>query len=381
MPKKVLFVVDNLVMGGLTKVLENLLKNLDLDKYDVDLLVLHYYKDMKIEINPKINILNGNKYFSYIDDSLKKIIKRKDIKAFWNKLKLALKIKTGLIKSVIEKSRKDILVKEYDVEVAFSDGFSHIFVANGNTKNKIAWMHTDISIQNDSKRYYKLIKESLEKMMHCVSVSEKVGQAYKEIYGLDEVITINNIIDDDNIKKAAEESCDSFKKEKINLISVGRVESAKNYRRFINIHKRLIDDGYEINSFVIGDGLERQELENLVKEYRIEDSFKFLGRKDNPFPYVKNADIFILSSDYEGLPTVLYESIILGTPCVSTNVAGANEILQNKYGIVVDVSDDALYGGVKKILDDHEFLDQIRKNISNYKFNKEKIMEKIESIL
>ncbi len=382
MPKNILFVVDNLVMGGITKVIANLLKNIDYKKYNVDLLVLHYYEDMKIDLPENVNIISGNDYFSYVDVSIKRILKDKDLKKFFNKLKLVFLLKTGLIKNMIAKSRRKLLTKKYDTEIAFSDGFSHIFVAYGDTSNKIAWMHTDISVQNDSRRYFKLVKNSLNKMDMCVCVSDKVKQSYVDMYGVKRIQTIHNIMDVQKIKKDSTEKFESpFVKDKFNLISVGRIESQKNYRRFITVHKKLIDDGYSINSFVIGDGIELDELKKLVKDNGNEDSFKFLGRKDNPFPYVKDADLFVLSSNLEGLPTVLYEAIIVGTPCISTDVAGAKEILGNTYGMVVNNSDDDLCLGIKKILDDKKILEQYKSNLELYNFNNDEIMSKIEEIL
>ncbi len=382
MAKDILFVVDNLVMGGVTKVLANLLNNLDSEKYNIDLLVLHYYKDMKLELPTNVKIIDGNKYFSYIDESLKRILKNKNLSSFFNKLKLVISLKTGKIKKIIDKSRKEILNKKYDTEVAFCDGFSHIFVANGNAPNKIAWMHVDISVQNDSKRYYKLVKESLHKMDMCVCVSDKVLEAYKEYYDIDKIQTIHNIIDDEKIKSDADEDFDNiFSENKISLVSVGRVDAQKNYRRLVNVHKKLIDEGYNIQTFVIGDGIEKNELENLVKQNKNCDTFKFIGRKDNPFPYVKNANLFVLSSSYEGLPTVLYESIIVGTPCITTDVAGVHEILEEKYGMVVDNNDNALYEGLKYLIENKELLDKYRNNLQNYVFNNKDIIRKIEKIL
>lgn len=384
MPKNILFVVDNLVMGGITKVLSNLLQNLDEKKYNIDLLVLHYYEDMCIQIPKNVKLIKGNEYFSYVDVSIKKILKEKDLKQFFNKVSLVMLLKSGKIEKKIKKARDKILKKDYDTEIAFSDGFSHIFVANGNTPNKIAWMHTDISVQNDSKRYYNLVRESLEKMNMSVCVSDRVRDVYKSYYDLDDdkIQTIHNIINDIEIKNKGNEKIDvEYSKDTVNLISVGRLEFQKNYTRFIKVHKKLIDDGYKINSYLIGDGLEYDKLSNLVKEKKIDNTFKFLGRKDNPFPYVKNADLFVLSSILEGLPTVLYESIILGTPCVSTLVAGAKEVLKDEYGLVVENSDEGLYNGLKRILDDKGLLKKYKSNAAMYKLENSDIINKIEKIL
>lgn len=384
MPKNILFVVDNLVMGGITKVITNLLVNLDPEKYNIDLLVLHYYEDMNVKIPEYVNIIEGNKFFSSVDVSIKRIMKEKNVSEFFKKLSLVISLKSGRIRNKIVEARKNILTKKYDTEIAFSDGFSHIFVANGDTPNKIAWMHTDISVQNDSKRYYNLVKESLKKMNMSVCVSDRVREVYKSYYDLDDdkIQTIHNIIDVDEIKNKGNEKIDiEFSKDVINLISVGRLESQKNYERFINVHKKLIDDGYKINSYLIGDGLEKEKLENTIKEQKIEDTFFMLGRKDNPFPYVKKADLFILSSILEGLPTVLYESIILGVPCVSTEVAGAREILKDKYGLITKNDDEALYCGIKKVLDDKKLLDTYKSEVSMYKSENSDIIRKVEKII
>lgn len=384
MPKNILFVVDNLVMGGITKVITNLLVNLDPEKYNIDLLVLHYYEDMNVKIPEYVNIIEGNKFFSSVDVSIKRIMKEKNVSEFFKKLSLVISLKSGKIRNKIVEARKNILTKKYDTEIAFSDGFSHIFVANGDTPNKIAWMHTDISVQNDSKRYYNLVKESLKKMNMSVCVSDRVREVYKSYYDLDDdkIQTIHNIIDVDEIKNKGNEKIDiEFSKDVINLISVGRLESQKNYERFINVHKKLIDDGYKINSYLIGDGLEKEKLENTIKEQKIEDTFFMLGRKDNPFPYVKKADLFILSSILEGLPTVLYESIILGVPCVSTEVAGAREILKDKYGLITKNDDEALYCGIKKVLDDKKLLDTYKSEVSMYKSENSDIIRKVEKII
>lgn len=384
MPKNILFVVDNLVMGGITKVITNLLVNLDPEKYNIDLLVLHYYEDMNVKIPEYVNIIEGNKFFSSVDVSIKRIMKEKNVSEFFKKLSLVISLKSGRIRNKIVEARKNILTKKYDTEIAFSDGFSHIFVANGDTPNKIAWMHTDISVQNDSKRYYNLVKESLKKMNMSVCVSDRVREVYKSYYDLDDdkIQTIHNIIDVDEIKNKGNEKIDiEFSKDAINLISVGRLESQKNYERFINVHKRLIDDGYKINSYLIGDGLEKEKLENTIKEQKIEDTFFMLGRKDNPFPYVKKADLFILSSILEGLPTVLYEAIILGVPCVSTEVAGAREILKGQYGLITENDDEALYCGIKKVLDDKKLLDTYKSEVSMYKSENSDIIRKVEKII
>ena len=227
-----------------------------------------------------------------------------------------------------------------------------------------------------------LVKESLLKMNICVCVSDKVMQAYKELYGIKNIQVIHNLMDTEKIINQSKEPMDvEYSKDCINLVSVGRLEWQKNFKRFANVHKRLIDDGIKINSYLIGDGIEKEDIKELVKKNENEDTFHILGRKENPFPYVKNADLFVLSSNLEGLPTVLYEAIILGVPCISTDVAGAKEILADKYGLVVENDDESLYIGLKNVLNNRENMVKYKENLLEYKVENSEIMEKIYKVI
>ncbi len=382
MKKKLLFVVDNLVMGGVTKVLSNLLNHLDYDKYQVDLLVLHYGEDISTVLPEQVGLIKGDSTYKYIDKSIGSILANKDIKALLGKLSLVFALKSGAIKARIRRSRARILPKDYDTEIAFNDGFSQIFVAQGKSKRKIAWMHTDVSVFNDSARYVGLISESLKKMDAFACVSSQVKSAYEQLYGIENATVIHNIMDAPKILRDAELPPDFlFDKTKINLLSVGRLCEAKNFLRFIRIHSMLMQQGYPIHSYIIGEGEDRPLLEKEIAALGVGESFSLLGRKDNPFPYVKQADAFILSSDHEGLPTVLFEALILGIPCVSTNVGGAGEILKDgKYGIISDVDDVALCEAIKEMLYDDN-LAAYRNAVKNYDYSVSSIISQIEELL
>ncbi len=381
MKKKLLFVVDNLVMGGVTRVLVNLLNNLDYEKYQADLLILHYYEDTEISLPEQVTIIKGDNTYKYIDRTIGSIISSRDLKALCGKLSLVLALKSGFIKKLIRRSRKKMLTSCYDTEIAFNDGFTQIFVSQGNSKRKVGWLHSDISVFNDSARYKTLIEESLKKMDAVVCVSSQVKAAYVQQYNIKNACVIHNIMDADKILKNAESPVVlPFDADHINLISVGRLCEAKNYFRFIRVHKMLLDSGYPVHSYIIGDGSDREMLEKEIADNGVCDSFTLLGRMENPFPFVKGADIFVLSSNHEGLPTVLFEALILGTPCVSTKVAGAPEILGDRYGILSEKSDEALFTALKEMLI-KENLDSYRLAASNYQYSANSIIMQIEDIL
>lgn len=381
MKKKILFVVDNLKMGGVTKVLVNLLKKINSSKYEIDILVLHFYEDMVIEIPKEINILKGGSKFSFIDENIGKILKEKNIIKLLKKISLVLKIKTGLILKSIKKDRNNNLKKNYDVEIAFGDGFPFFYVNGGNSKKRIAWLHSDVSVKDYSARYYKQIKKILPKMDMCIAVSEKVAQSYKERYGVSKIAVVNNVIDDaEIIEKSNMQEAIPYDNKQLNFVSVGRLDYSKNYEMLFRVVKRLINEGYDFKTYIVGDGADRNKLESLIKDNNMQENFILLGRKDNPYPYVKNADLFLLSSRYEGLPTVIIEALILHIPCLSTEVAGIREIINSSIGVISDNDEYSYYLELKKILDDKGIITIFKNNLKNYKYNNLTIVESVERI-
>lgn len=381
MKKSVLIVVDNLVMGGVTRVLANMLNVMSFNKYDVDLLVIHRHSDMSVDLPENVRIIEAGSSMSVADASISNLIKQKNIRKILAKVFFAFKIKTGLIKHTILKDRKKILDKQYDVEIAYGDGFPFFYVGAGNSKKKIAWMHYDVMVLDNSARYYSRMKKVLGLYDEYVAVSKVVAQSNEKHYGLKNVKVIHNVIDDKKIISQSNEEFDSpFDKSKINLISVGRLCAQKDFFRFVRVHKKLIDNGFNVNSYVVGDGEDREALEKEIELNGIRDSFFLLGRKDNPFPYVKNADIFVLPSRYEGLPTVVYEALVLGIPCVSTEVAGAKEIIDESCGIVTPKDDEELFAGIKKMLTEDNYKGY-KEAAGKYQFSVDKIIGQIEEVL
>lgn len=381
MKKNILIVIDSLAMGGVTKVLANMLNTIDYSKYNIDLKILHYYNDMRITLPKEVNIIKGTRFFNVVDRRIKDIIKQKDIINCVKKLYLVFLIKTGLIKNKIIKERKETLKKQYDIEISFNDGFGQVYVAYGDTNKRITWLHSDIRVKNYSKRYYKTLNKLMKNFDFGVSVSDEVGISYKELYNLN-CITIHNIIDYEEIIRKAKMQLDlPYDKNKFNIISVGRLDDQKNYIRLISAHKKLIDKGHDINTYIVGDGPNKDNLEKLIQDFDIQKSFFLLGRKDNPYPFIQNADLFALSSNHEGMPTVISEAIILKVPSISTKVAGVQKQLQDKYGMVTENDDNAFYEGLELLLSNKDIIEKYKDNLNRHNFSNKQNLEKIYSIL
>ena len=142
--KKVLFVVDERMMGGVSIVLQDILKFINTKKYEIDIMVLHNHGDYLNNID-NVNIIYGTPFFEAIDYTIKEVLKSGNIKLIFRKCYLVFLMKTGLIKRKIIKERRKCLTKKYDVEIAFKDGFTALFTAYGDSLKKYHWLHADYS--------------------------------------------------------------------------------------------------------------------------------------------------------------------------------------------------------------------------------------------
>lgn len=381
MKKSILFVVDNLKMGGVTKVLENLLNNLNYNKYDVALLVLHYYEDMKITFPENVTLLTAGKALNFVDESITRLIKQKNILKIIKKVLFAFSIKIGTVKNKIVVDRRTTLNQEYDIEIAFGDGFPYLYTAFGTSKKKIAWMHSDVLIKDYSARYFKRMKKAISFMDACVAVSDRVAEAYIKKYSAKNVKVIQNIINDRDILAKSERKKDiEFDNAQLNFVSVGRLDYSKNYEMLLRVAKKLRDEEFKFKIYIIGDGEEKENLEELIKKGSMEDAFFLCGRRDNPYPYIKDADMFLLSSRYEGLPTVIIEALILHVPCLSTDVAGVRQIIGNVGGVITRNDETDFYLKFKEILLNKEKILKLKEELSNYKYNNEEIINEINEL-
>ena len=152
-------------------------------------------------------------------------------------------------------------------------------------------------------------------------------------------------------------------------------------KRFIEVHSKLINEGVNHEVYVIGDGPEKGKLEKSIKENNVENSFHLLGKKENPYPYIKNADYFCLLSNFEGYGMVLEEAKILGKPIIITNTAAREAVENYKNSIILENSKEGIYNGLKEILKEKK-QENIEKNkIKEYDNSKiiGQVVELIES--
>lgn len=387
MKRNVLFVVDEKRMGGVSVLLEDILNMINIKNYSIDVLVLHNNGSMLNNLPKDVNIIYGTSYFEAIDYTLKEVLKSGDFKRIYHKIKIILDMKTGNIKNTIIRERKKILNKNYDVEIAFKDGFTALFTIFGNSKTKIHWLHYEYKKTNPNAKYDKLFKRILPKFDKIIAVSEGVEQAFNKIYHLENKTSIiPNLVNTDKIiKKSKEKSDVILSKSDINFVSVGRLHIQKGYDILIEVVHDLNKSNFLPKNFklrIYGDGSEKFTLNSLIRKYHLEDKIYLLGKVMNPYKYVKNSDLFILPSRYEPFGLVIIESMTLGVPVLATENHATSKIIQNrKNGYITENSYQGIYEGLKYLLENFQELKKYKKNLKEYKYDNSAIIKSIEGVL
>lgn len=374
--KKILIVINSLNGGGAEKVLYDVLKNISSNnKVDIFLLINEgiYLKKIFQNLKEEVNII----YLCQKKAKIKKFFILRKLDTFLKKIKIKIYCKYPFL---IKKLKN----KNYDMEIAFLEGYSTVLVANRkNNSKKIAWVHTDLL--NHRVINKKLEKKSYEKMDKVICVSEDSKKSLLKLYPKleNKIQVIHNPIDQNDILEKSNEKL-NFNKKKLNIVAIGRLTKIKGYDILLQAHNRLIKEGLNYTLMILGEGEERKNLEKYIKENNLENNTELLGFKENPYPYLKEADIFVSSSRYEGYPLVLCEAICLGKPIIATKCTGPKEILENeKYGLMAEVENvDDLAEKIKKLVSNEE----LRRKYSELSkerakiFNIKKTLEEIESL-
>ena len=257
----------------------------------------------------------------------------------------------------------------YDIEVAYLEcGPTKVIAGSTNKKaKKIAWVHVDFSIAHD-RQFVQKTKKYYYKYDEVVCVSEKCKESFEAYYGNKiKVSVIHNVVDKDEILyKSRKKLPSEYKKKRFTICNVGRLELQKNHMRLIAAVERLIHEGYEFDTWILGEGRERIKIEKQIEEGKIEDYVKLFGFQENPYPFMEQADLLVCTSDYEGFSTFVTEGTVLGKPILTTDCSGMHEILDNyPAGIIVENDDNAFYQGLKEALDNTAFYQTGEKCLAN----------------
>jgi glycosyltransferase involved in cell wall biosynthesis len=368
---KVLFRLRSLEMGGVPRVVLDLLRNLPKDKFDFTLMLNLYQGELISEIPKDINLI---------------IIEKG--KEQMSKNPLIQKIQLGIrrLKLEIYNQFPSLLYAlkvqdEFDIEV--SPGYAEFeMVLNSPNKKsrKIGWFHTDVSYDTNENRVMKRIN-LMKKFDWMIFGSAQTRQIIDDVYGISypNSSVIYNVIKLPEVRKKAEEFIADFEI-RPTFISIGRLHHRKGYAELMSIHKRLLDENLLHSVAVIGGGNEMGNLKNKAKELGIEKTFLLLDSQKNPWPYVKAADYFILPSKSESYPLTIGEVMGLHKPIISTNVGGIPEMINDgKDGILVNFDENEIFDAMKKFLTEPELVKNLTEGTKNadQKFDENKIYNQL----
>lgn len=371
--KNILFFMETVDFGGAETVFTNIIKNINKSKFCIKVVTERDHELFTDEIKAAVP------YDCFIKTE------RSAVRDFWNKIV----IKLSLVLS--EKNiRKYFIRGNYDVEVAFCEGYSTKIIGNSGKRNckKIAWVHTDVIKNPWSEKIFGSAEEEkkcYEKFDAIVCVAETMKDSFIKKYGMAEKVhVLYNPLDFESVIKKSEEKTDFKFGDGMKFVLAGTFIKIKGFDRFVKVCKRLKDDGELFSALIMGDGEEKENIKKIIAETNLGDTVKILDFQTNPYKYIAHSDVYVCSSYAEGYSTAVSESVALNVPVITTECSGMREIFgENECGIICENSEDGLYNAMKKVLNDPSLLKKFsaeEKKRAN-DFSLKKRMKTIEDFL
>ncbi len=351
--KRVLLIIESLSGGGAEKVLATLACNIDSQRFDVTVCTVVDTGVYSSKIRRECAYTSIIPAFPTHGSPLRRLLWKVRYKLVYNILPLSWVYRLWVPKG-------------NDTEVAFVEGFTtKLLAAAPSHSRKIAWVHTDFSKNHWTSTVFSDEREeakAYKRLDLVVGVSDKVRNSLMDLFGQDlKAITLYNPIDTEEIRRKAADLSVVLPPHRdgvIRLCTAGRLVHQKGYDRLLPIVKRLIDSGYDVELWILGTGPDYHALHAYIEDHNLADRVTLWGFQPNPYRYIAASDLFVVSSRAEGYSTAVTEALILGLPVVTTDCSGMKDLLgdDNRYGIVTDNDDDALYRGILSLLDDEEAL-------------------------
>ncbi|MGV0752680.1 glycosyltransferase [Empedobacter brevis] len=372
---KVLFRLRSLEMGGVPRVVLDLLRNLPKDKFDFTLMLNLYQGELIKDIPADIKLIvveNGKEQMSSYPFIQK-------IQLVWRRLKLEV---YNQFPSILYQLK---VPEKYDIEV--SPGYAEFdMVLNSPDKSsrKIGWFHTDVGYDKDKQRVLSRI-EKMKRFDFMIFGSQQTRQVIDDLYQVTypKSTVIYNVIKVDEVLKKADLFEYSYKTDFPVFSSMGRLHSRKGYHTLMKVHKQLLDDGFKHIIAVIGGGNEMENLMSQRKELNVEDSFLLLDSQTNPYPYIKASDYFILPTQSESYPLVIGEVMCMQKPIISTNVGGIAEMIEDGVdGVLINYDEQEMYDAMKSFMTDQDLIQKITEGTATayQKFDEQKIYRKVSEV-
>lgn len=333
MKKKVLFLLEAFDKGGIEKVTLDIVNGLDPEKYDITVQTFWYGGHCQSQVKDHVKVLPF--FFKrYVPGIIR------------------------LIAYLPPKWLYRLFVRgEYDVEIAASDGGAAKVIAGSTNKTarKVCWVHMDV-VERGS-RLKEFLQADTARPIYdtfdtIACVSAQCLDKFRQKFGdYPDMRTVHNPLPDEDIRKKATEYTVA-RSAPVELATVGRLAVEKGFDRLIEASRRLRDEGHTFRVHIVGDGVRKDQLKDLVTRYALEDTVLLQGYAANPYPYVTAADWYLCTSLDEAYPLSVGEALLLGKPVMGTDCSGVREWLgDDGYGKVLENSTDGIYAGMKTALE------------------------------
>lgn len=402
---KVLFILPSLGVGGMERVQVTLANALVRNGYDVTVMVLNNITDISDELDARVHFVYKPPK-QHLGNRVPYIRHKLYDDGMWETRASAKQLYDYYVGD-----------EKYDVEIAFFRGMP-IKILSGSPRNRkrattiskksvgtyptdekntdfdseivgrrsLAWVHTDFERASGYKNNFKNMKEVFDAYAsydHVVCVSKQAAEGFKKTIGdTGNIITIYNMLPVENIRKIADEKSRlNIKKAKLHLVIVARLlDSAKGQARLVNAVCRLHNEGADFSLAIVGGGTDYQRLQQQISENRAQSYIELAGEQKNPYPYIKEADLLVCASYFEGYNLTVAEALVLGVPVLSTDCTGPNEILDHgKHGMIVENCEEGLYNGLKQFCDNPDLLNEYKEKALQRQdfFDEDKILKQI----
>lgn len=396
--KKIFIASHCMELGGAERSLLGILNSIDYKKYEVDLMLYRHTGELLKYIPEEVNLLPEDKQMSMLAVPFANVIKKGQFMMAYGRYKGKKKAIEYEKKNANGKESmvmldyshkytvpyvKKTIDKMYDLAISFLT--PHYYVAEKiNAKVKLAWMHTDYS------NYLLDVKSELEmwgKYDHIASISPKCTEGFLKVFPelKDKIIEISNVNAEKLIRQQAiEEDAKDMKTQddEVCLCSIGRFAHAKNFDHIPAIASKIKEQGIKFKWFIIGYGGEEQLICKKIKEENMEDTVIILGKKANPYPYIKNCDIYVQPSRYEGKAVTVIEAQMLEKPVIITAFPSSSSQLEDGVdGVIVPMDDEGCAKGIVDVIKNKELQEKIVKNCGMRDYSSSKEVEKLYKLM
>ena len=372
-------------IGGTRRSLLNLLNAMS-RRSDVEcsLLIFSPYGEYMDEIPENVHICITNRDLIAMFSSSSALLKRKQYLTWLCKFLLSIKKRFLGEKKVMQTIYQKHIRKNnqsFDMIIGFQEGGCNDYTALTNAGRKIFWIHNNYENLKELAHGYPESYEAADSINFVAVASMESFMKAMPAFA-DKMRVIKNVLPQDLIRKQAEEPCEKiFNKDCIHLVSVGRITDQKGFDRLIEAAKCLKSNDLDFEWIILGEGEDKEKLVNFTKENGLSEYVRFIGVRSNPYPYIKQADLYVLTSRYESQPMVLMESLTIGVPVLSTSFDSVNEIVQNRdFALTVENSTEGIYKGLSTLIQNPSKICNMKKSTVKFDYDNEKIIRQILSL-